>query len=93
MIGKTSNLENKKDLHKYILDGRKCKNVSEFINEKNDRRIDRHKVMDKKKLLVQGMLFFNDIYAQREGHKYFKNDWFMGPFYSYDHNENNIKKQ
>ena len=48
--------------------------------------------MDKKKLLVKGMLFFQDFYSQKEGHKYFKNDWFMGPFYSYDFNENEIKR-
>jgi hypothetical protein len=24
---------------------------------------------------------------------FFKNDWFMGPFYSYDHNEKDLAKE
>ena len=65
MVGKTANLQNKEKIHKYILEGRNCRNVNEFLNEKNDRLRDRQAVMDKKKLLVHGMLFFNDIYAHR----------------------------
>jgi hypothetical protein len=28
-----------------------------------------------------------------KGKEFFKNDWFMGPFYSYDANEKQLKKK
>lgn len=28
-----------------------------------------------------------------KGREFFKNDWFMGPFYSYDANESQMKKK
>jgi hypothetical protein len=36
---------------------------------------------------------FKDVYKQSEGQTFFKNDWFMGPFYSYDHNEKHLLKE
>ena len=50
------------------------------------------KVLEKKVLLAQGISVFNDIYKNKEGMTFFKNDWFMGPFYSYDGNEDHLKK-
>jgi len=38
-------------------------------------------------LVAQTKLLFAEIYKNREGCKYFENNWFMGPFYSYDKNE------
>lgn len=57
--------------------------MNQFINEKDT---DIRRKIDKKALLVQGITFFSDIYDQKQGMKFFKNDWFMGPFYSYDNN-------
>ena len=37
-------------------------------------------------MLLKGKMVFRDVYQQSEGLTFFKNDWFMGPFYSYDHN-------
>jgi hypothetical protein len=35
---------------------------------------------------MQSKLLFADIYKYRDGLTFFQNDWFMGPFYSYDKN-------
>ena len=38
-------------------------------------------------MLIKGKIILNDVYKQKQGMQFFKNDWFMGPFYSYNHNE------
>lgn len=62
MIGRSSNLQNKHKIEEYIVQGRNCRTVEEFLNEKNDRKNRRDVVMDKKKMLVNGMLFFRELY-------------------------------
>lgn len=37
-------------------------------------------------------MMMKDVYHQREGLTFFKNDWFMGPFYSYNNNEQQMAK-
>ena len=44
-------------------------------------------------MLLKGKMVLRDVYKEREGLTFFKNDWFMGPFYSYDHNEKDMAKQ
>ncbi len=48
--------------------------------------------MQKRELLLKGKLMFSEIYNRKEGMAFFKNSWFMGPFYSYDTNEAIIRK-
>lgn len=43
-------------------------------------------------LVIQSKLLFGEIYKYREGCRYFQNNWCMGPFYSYDANEKDIRK-
>lgn len=38
-------------------------------------------------MVLKGKLVLNDVYQQGQGRTFFKNDWFMGPFYSYNQNE------
>ena len=44
------------------------------------------RTLDKQKMLLKGKMVLRDVYREGEGTTFFKNDWFMGPFYSYDHN-------
>ena len=44
-------------------------------------------------MLLKGKIIFRDVYKQSAGQAFFKNDWFMGPFYSYDHNEKKLLKE
>lgn len=44
-------------------------------------------------MLLKGRLIMGEVYGEREGMRFFRNDWFMGPFYSYDHNEAQLAKQ
>lgn len=44
-------------------------------------------------MLLKGKLILKEVYHQKEGMRYFKNDWFMGPFYSYDKNEQDLAKE
>ena len=37
-------------------------------------------------LISHGIQMADTIYKHSEGKQLFKNDWFMGPFYSYDGN-------
>ena len=93
-VGQSSRLASKEQLHKYILEGRNCRNVQEFFNERQSWKDpgNRKDVLNKKMLVVKGKLLFSEIYEYREGSRFFGNDWCMGPFYSYDHNEHQIRK-
>jgi hypothetical protein len=43
-------------------------------------------------MVLKGKMVLNDVYQQSKGSTFFKNDWFMGPFYSYDHNEQDMAR-
>lgn len=83
---------NKDKAHKYLLESRKCRNIAEFINDRHGRRVNPTEVGDKRMLVIQSKLLFGEIYKYREGCRFFQNNWCMGPFYSYDPNEAQIRK-
>jgi hypothetical protein len=84
MVGKSVGITNEKTLDRFILKGRNCRNTKEFVGRRNNDS------MKKQEMLIKGKLILNDVYKQKEGMHFFKNDWFMGPFYSYNHNEKKL---
>ena len=81
MVGKSVGITNEKTLDRFILEGRNCRNTREFVGKRNN------DCLKKKEMLIKGKTILNDVYKQKDGMRFFKNDWFMGPFYSYNHNE------
>ena len=71
-----------------ILEGRKCRNTGEFLNVRGSKqRGQMDGLIRKQEMLLQGRMVLGEVYREREGMRFLRNDWFMGPFYSYDHNE------
>lgn len=86
-LGKIHKIQGSKKLERTILAARKAKNVDEFMKpEKGFRPETREERMQRTLLVSHGIQFFNEIYSYKPGNKMFQNDWFMGPFYSYDTN-------
>jgi len=67
--------------------------MGEFINEKEGRLVNINDVIDKRMMVAESRLLFEEVYKYRKGCEFFKNDWFMGPFYSYDKNESEVRKK
>ena len=79
----------KDDIKKFTYEGRTYEDIEQFINSKNkasklltDKR--------KKKIIfsTQSRIHFEDKIEYENGQKnpFMKNEWFMGPIYSYDYN-------
>lgn len=84
MVGKSVGITNEKTLDRFLLKGRNCRNTKEFVGKRNA------DCLRKKEMLLKGKVILGEVYRQKEGMQFFKNDWFMGPFYSYDHNEKEL---
>ena len=83
------NILDEKDIKKFTHEGRTYENIEQFINSKykaskllTDQR--------KKKIIfsTQSRIHFEDKieYENEMKNPFMKNEWFMGPIYSYDHN-------
>jgi hypothetical protein len=83
------NILDEKDIKKFTHEGRTYENIEQFINSKykaskllTDQR--------KKKIIfsTQSRIHFEDKieYENDEENPFMKNEWFMGPIYSYDYN-------
>lgn len=62
------------------------------MSQKKTQQESREEALKRQALVIKGKVLFSDIYNCREGLRYFRNDWHMGPFYSYDPNERQIKR-
>lgn len=83
-----------KELDRAILAARYSKDTSDFVmaghkSLRPDKREDRIK---RTMLISHGIQVADTIYKHSEGRELFKNDWFMGPFYSYDRNSAQMKR-
>jgi hypothetical protein len=84
--------DDKKDLKKHVLDARHSQKWRDyqqsgykFARPKSNRDIRRKRMW----LVANGMEVFEDVYGlvnQEKGFRILEGDWFMGPFYSYNHN-------
>ena len=83
------NILDEKDIKKFTHEGRTYENIEQFVNSKykaskllTDQR--------KKKIIfsTQSRIHFEDKieYENEMKNPFMKNEWFMGPIYSYDHN-------
>lgn len=90
--------KDRKDIHKNILDARIANKWNNFANSnyKVCKPIATHDLRKKRMWLVaQGLELYEDVYGIRDaeaGSKLLQNDWFMGPFYSYDPNFDKLKR-
>ncbi|KAL4474927.1 hypothetical protein ABPG74_001623 [Tetrahymena malaccensis] len=94
--------KNDKEVLKKVMDARKSSNTQQYINESykfakpNSNKIERLK---RTLMVAQGIELYENIYGYREGNdqrngfQFGQNDWFMGPFYSYDHNSQSLKQK
>ena len=90
--------DGRKDIHKSILDARVSNKWDNYTNSnykfckpKFNRELRKKRTW----LVAQGIELYDDIYGMRNnppGLKMLENDWFMGPFYSYDPNFEKLKK-
>ena len=78
-----------KDIKKFTYEGRTYDNIEQFINS----RCKASKLLTderKKKIIfsTQSKIHFEDKieYENEEKNPFMKNEWFMGPIYSYDYN-------
>ncbi|KAL4512264.1 hypothetical protein ABPG72_005266 [Tetrahymena utriculariae] len=91
-----------KEVLKKVMDARKSSNTQQYINESykfakpNSNKMERLK---RTLIIAQGVELYENIYGYREGNdqrngfQFGQNDWFMGPFYSYDHNSHSLKQK
>lgn len=94
--------KDKKEIQNIVLNGRFAKNTKSFINQtyKFAKPKDTRQERLKRTLIVaRGIETYDNIYGFRKeqseakGQDFLKNDWFLGPFYSYNHNSKNLRKQ
>lgn len=86
-----NNILNEDDIKKFTYEGRTYENIEQFI----DSRAKASKLLTeqrKKKILfsTQSKIHFEDKIegVNEEKNPFMKNEWFMGPIYSYDYNYN-----
>ena len=93
-LGKINNLMSDKQLDRAILAARCSKNTEDFVKSghKSLRPELRQDRIKKTMLISHGIQIADTIYKHSEGKRLFKNDWFMGPFYSYDANSKAMKR-
>jgi len=86
----------RKEIKSNILNARKTRDINRFVNSeykfckpKELADLRKKRVM----MVAESMELFDDIYEISKKHKdltLFKNEWFMGPFYMYNHNFSNF---
>ena len=77
------------DIKKFTHENRTYENIEQFINSKN--KVSKLLTEQRKKKIVfstQSRMHFEDKieYENEEENPFMKNEWFMGPIYSYDYN-------
>ena len=77
------------DIKKFTHENRTYENIDQFINSKN--KASKLLTEQRKKKIVfstQSRMHFEDKieYENEEENPFMKNEWFMGPIYSYDYN-------
>ena len=77
------------DIKKFTHENRTYDNIEQFINSKN--KVSKLLTEQRKKKIVfstQSRMHFEDKieYENEEENPFMKNEWFMGPIYSYDYN-------
>ena len=77
------------DIKKFTHENRTYENIEQFINSKN--KASKLLTEQRKKKIVfstQSRMHFEDKieYENEEENPFMKNEWFMGPIYSYDYN-------
>ena len=90
--GTPDEISKRKEIKSNILNARKTKDINCFIN--SDYKFCKPKELSqlrKKRIVMiaESMELFDDIYEITKKNKdlgLLKNEWFMGPFYMYDHN-------
>lgn len=66
-LAKSKRIGNPKKIENYLLAGRKCRNMGEFINEKEGRLANIHDVIDKRMMVAESRLLFEEVYKYRKG--------------------------
>ena len=84
----------KKDIKKFTYEGRTYENIEQFIDSKN--KASKLLTEQRKKKIIfstQSKIHFEDKIEEKNGepNPFMKNEWFMGPIYSYDYNYNKYK--
>ena len=79
----------KDDIKKFTYEGRTYEDIEQFINSKN--KVSKLLTDERKKKIVfstQSRMHFEDKveYENEQENPFMKNEWFMGPIYSYDYN-------
>ncbi len=79
----------KNDIKKFTHENRTYENIEQFINSKN--KVSKLLTDERKKKIVfstQSRMHFEDKieYENEQENPFMKNEWFMGPIYSYDYN-------
>lgn len=79
----------KDDIKKFTYEGRTYEDIEQFINSKN--KASKLLTDERKKKIIfstQSRIHFEDKieYENEQKNPFMKNEWFMGPIYSYDYN-------
>ena len=79
----------KEDIKKFTYEGRTYDDIEQFINSKN--KASKLLTDERKKKIIfstQSRIHFEDKieYENEQKNPFMKNEWFMGPIYSYDYN-------
>ena len=91
-----------KEVKKEIFRGRKYEGINKYMNSNYKFCKPRFKKKERRKrvwIMSQAVDMYDDAYGYKKnkapkGMNFMKNDWFMGPFYSYNQNfENGVKKK
>ena len=83
------NILDNDDIKKFTYEGRTYQDIEEFINSKN--KASKLLTDQRKKKIIfstQSKIHFEDKieYENEQKNPFMKNEWFMGPIYSYDYN-------
>ena len=88
-LNELNNILDIDDIKKFTHENRTYENIDQFINSKN--KANKLLTEQRKKKIVfstQSRMHFEDKieYENEEENPFMKNEWFMGPIYSYDYN-------
>jgi hypothetical protein len=88
-LNELNNILDIEDIKKFTHENRTYENIDQFINSKN--KASKLLTEQRKKKIVfstQSRMHFEDKieYENEEENPFMKNEWFMGPIYSYDYN-------
>ena len=91
-----NSITKRKEIKNNILNARKSKDINRFVNSEYKFCKPKELADLRKKrmmMVAESMELYDDIYEISKNYKditLFKNEWFMGPFYMYDHNFSNF---